>query len=477
MRKVFFILFVLPVFAKAQMFFVNHKNIFNYSSQVWNPIINVGTHSGTTLIEGKKFSNTDAGTNFGSAIAILGGGGKYEVKNCSFEQTAGEAIQFENFGSGATDTIWIHHNFFANNENGVYISGGNATVIIENNECINPHGARSGKGQFYQGNATTNQPGSWIRYNRIKGYPGEVYSEDLISSFATSGTSGSHFKIHKNIAEGGGPSASGGGFISGDGDGAYVTIETNVFKNVGNYVQSIAGGDNLISRNNIGYQSTWSFSPGAGNIGQYTYRTGASTFCTNITMTNNRVGLQKLSNYYCYCTPTCGDVTGIDEGQGDANNGWRSTNFDNVTVDTINRYIPTNMITYIPEDDLWRIRDSSTIFRWATGGAGWISVGANGAWPPSPDRPTANAGADQSISINNATFAGSGGTTYRWVQVSGPNRATITTPSSATSTVTGLIDGTYRFRLEAYDGDDGDANLVDDGGSDADWMEIVVLLI
>ena len=474
MKKIFSILFVLPFFVDAQMFFVNNKNIFNFNSQVWSSVINVGTHSGTTLVEGKKFSNTNEGTNFGSAIAVLGGGGKYEVKNCSFMQTAGEAIQFENFGTGPTDTIWIHDNFFGNNKNGIYVFGGSATVIIEYNQGLNPHGARGGRGQFYQGNSTTNQPGSAIRYNRIKGYSGEIYSEDLISSFNTSGTAASPFRIYKNIAEGGGPSASGGGFITGDADGVYVTIESNIFKNVGNYVQALAGGGNLVSRNNIGFQRLWSYS---NNIGQYTYITNASTFCNNITMTNNRIGLQKLLNYYCYCVPTCGDVIGINESEGDPNNGWRATNFDNVTIDTINRYIPSNMITYLPEDDLWKVRDSSTLFRWATGGPGWISPGANGAWPPSPDRPTANAGADQSISINNATLTGSGGNTYRWVQVSGPNQAVVTSPASASTTVTGLINGTYVFRLEAYEADDGTTDGTADGASDADWMSITVALI
>lgn len=72
--------------------------------------------------------------------------------------------------------------------------------------------------------------------------------------------------------------------------------------------------------------------------------------------------------------------------------------------------------------------------------------------------PTANAGADQSITLptTSVTMAGSGtdadGTivSKAWTQVSGAT-ATITTPSSYTTTITGLTAGTYVFRLTVTD--------------------------
>ncbi len=69
--------------------------------------------------------------------------------------------------------------------------------------------------------------------------------------------------------------------------------------------------------------------------------------------------------------------------------------------------------------------------------------------------PTANAGPNQSIILpaNSVTLSGSGTagaghtiSSYGWTKVSG-GAATITTPSSATTTVTGLVQGTYVFRL------------------------------
>lgn len=73
--------------------------------------------------------------------------------------------------------------------------------------------------------------------------------------------------------------------------------------------------------------------------------------------------------------------------------------------------------------------------------------------------PTANAGSDITITLptNSVTLVGSGtdadGTiaSYAWSRVSGPTTYTITSPASASTTVTGLVQGTYVFRLTVTD--------------------------
>lgn len=72
--------------------------------------------------------------------------------------------------------------------------------------------------------------------------------------------------------------------------------------------------------------------------------------------------------------------------------------------------------------------------------------------------PTANAGTDQSLSAGTttATLSGSGSdeegsVTYLWTQLSGPNTAGITSPTSASSGLTGLVEGTYVFQLAVTD--------------------------
>jgi parallel beta-helix repeat protein len=73
--------------------------------------------------------------------------------------------------------------------------------------------------------------------------------------------------------------------------------------------------------------------------------------------------------------------------------------------------------------------------------------------------PTANAGADQAITLPTSTvsLSGSGsdvdGTIadYLWAKVSGPSSGTITSTTSATTSVTGLVQGMYYFQLQVTD--------------------------
>src|SRR5690606_8077455 len=72
--------------------------------------------------------------------------------------------------------------------------------------------------------------------------------------------------------------------------------------------------------------------------------------------------------------------------------------------------------------------------------------------------PTANAGTDITIQlpVNTVTLNGSGDDTdgtivaYSWRKISG-GAATITSQTTASTTVTGLTQGTYRFELTVTD--------------------------
>ena len=105
------------------------------------------------------------------------------------------------------------------------------------------------------------------------------------------------------------------------------------------------------------------------------------------------------------------------------------------------------------------VAGTQTIRLQANSAAGWNInwmelVGA----APANQPPTANAGADQTITLpaSSVTLSGSGTdpdgsiTTYSWTKVSG-GAATITAPASASTTVTGLTQGTYTFRLAVTD--------------------------
>ena len=75
---------------------------------------------------------------------------------------------------------------------------------------------------------------------------------------------------------------------------------------------------------------------------------------------------------------------------------------------------------------------------------------------PPATTPVANAGADQTVQLSATSFTLSGsGTTqngritdYSWTLVSGPNTASINNATSATTTVSGFVAGTYTFQLK-----------------------------
>ena len=87
--------------------------------------------------------------------------------------------------------------------------------------------------------------------------------------------------------------------------------------------------------------------------------------------------------------------------------------------------------------------------------------------------PTANAGLDQNVTLptNSVSLNGSGTdpngtiTAYLWTKISGPTNGTITNAASATTSVTGLVQGVYKFQLRVTD---------NAGATDTDTMQVTV---
>ncbi|OJJ19064.1 hypothetical protein BKI52_19795 [marine bacterium AO1-C] len=88
---------------------------------------------------------------------------------------------------------------------------------------------------------------------------------------------------------------------------------------------------------------------------------------------------------------------------------------------------------------------------------------------------TTNAGSDDTITLPTSSYSLNGTATssdatatltYAWTQISGPGTATFSNPALANSTVTGLLEGTYVFRLTASDSN---------GATNADDVTITVL--
>lgn len=442
-----------------------HRHRFDWANLTPSAIIDLGathTNGTTTIIENKSFTNLSGGTMFGSCIAGVWsegdeGTGNIIIRNCYFGPSAGEAIQTEWFGTSESHKLVVENCLFANNKNGVFVAFSICGLSIHHNQFMNPHGARGGKGQAVQ-LSNTLAPNGRIYANRIESFIGEGYTEDMISVYVSGGSSGNPLIVSGNFSRGGGPSDSGGGFIIGDTGGEYAITEKNKILDPGNYTLAIAGGNNNIVRDNLGYSAvewgSW--------ISCYVYKvdTGGPA-CSNHTMQNNNVFLGDPGNYYYggdHGAEDCGAVTGCP---GDDFTSGNTTGLSLATLD-----FPTTLIDLVPEDIQRQLRKESTQFRVET---------IEGGWPASLPRPTANSEADKGISIDNTTInstGSTGGTIYLWKLIKGPNNTSnglgMTNTTTATLSVTGMIDGVYRFRLDY-------SNAA--GAMDFDWTTVTVTLV
>jgi hypothetical protein len=180
---------------------------------------------------------------------------------------------------------------------------------------------------------------------------------------------------------------------------------------------------------------------------------------------------------------TNGDSTGVwvtrKDHQSDANKKlykvWRGTSNGSTSNHVLTVTGATSAKLYTQRYDTW-LPDSSNLTITAnqvtvpaSEAMSWVEVTTGGV---SNNPPEAAAGTDQTITLptNSVTLSGSAtdgdGTiaSYAWTKISG-GAATITSPASASTTVTGLVQGAYTFRLTATD---------DDGATDFDDVNVTV---
>ncbi len=410
--------FFIALFGKAQFIFGNKTDVGQVT--VWN--VGAGVN-----YQGNHYYNPDGNIlhDWRSAVAILNTD-NVTIKGNYFSKTEFTHLEIRN----CTNVV-IEDNFFANGGTSIKIVGC-TTVVIRNNKFINAHGnpAESVKGgNFIQ----TDQSANIQIYNNA-GFAAisEANTEDLFSILGGC----TNVEIWNNELYGQGSNSGGAVSIqTGDVYGTYIYTHRNIIIDPPGAGVSISGGEhNRISKNKVFARNSPVATTGI-YIADYSIGN-----CADNTIDSNVVRVVRKSggfseSYGYHDMGDCGTVAGV------ATNMWGAP-ADSFIV----KSIPS--LLGIDEDTMWQLREESNYY------ADWYYV----------ERPTANAGSDQSISTTTATLNGSGGSTYSWVKVSGPG-CTISSPSSSSTNITGLSNGTYKFRLVATDSD---------GEQDADWVTITV---
>lgn len=283
-----------------------------------------------------------------------------------------------------------------------------------------------------------------------------------------------------------------------------VIIEDNVFDKVNIGVNYAPRSGSRITDNTIRRNVMTNVGKGDGFGGFVTYGNGASNLTyTNIDISNNTMVMVAGSNagYWGLDLPNVnsGSITNVTIKnniiQGAISGSitqYSAVKITGLNISNNDLYLNGNNVpdfssapvpsNYIYANNLFvnPLFVSTTDFHLQTSsplrgkGSDGKDIGAyvGSALPPNQS-PVANAGVDKNITlpVNTVTMAGNGtdadGTivTHTWTKVSGPSSFNIITPSSYTTTITGLVAGTYIFRLTVTD--DAGANSVDD-------MQVVV---
>lgn len=146
------------------------------------------------------------------------------------------------------------------------------------------------EGQFVKFNNVSGG-GNQIAFNKFENILGESYTEDAISMYQSNGLPADPVLIESNWIKGGGPSASGGGIMLGDGGGSYITAKDNFLVDAGQYGMAVAGGSYMSIVNNSIYAKAQPFT----SVGLY-YRNYSKLPSANIAIAKNAVNFTNSKN-------------------------------------------------------------------------------------------------------------------------------------------------------------------------------------
>ena len=299
------------------------------------PTITTFTPSGPiTLVSGQTVTGLSISNPNGPCIYGNGVSNVHIYNNkigpCA-SNVNGVGIDIEN----GTHDITVDHNSFDDVASGLYAVSSTNNIVFDHNFATRIRGPYP-RGQMVQFNGVSGS-GNRISCNvNDETIPGYLTSlEDHVNMYNSFGTAASPILVQYNKVRGGGPSTSGGGLLSGDSGSSYVTIDTNIAVDPGQYGIAIAGGHNNKLLNNKVYSSShpwsnigmdvWLWNPAepacyghevSGNRVNWTNSSGAANNwwdggnCGPITMSNNVFGDPTITADIWNTTfPQCGGST------------------------------------------------------------------------------------------------------------------------------------------------------------------------
>jgi hypothetical protein len=233
------------------------------------------------------------------------------ITNCRIgpcgDSSEGVGISLEGASS-----ITVDHNHFEDVASAFYVLGSGSDdhdIVFRHNYATEVRGPMP-RGQLVQFNQVSGA-GHLVECNvsdqAIGGYDGGP--EDHISMFSTSGTAASPVRIRHNRLRGGG-SSSGGGIMTGDFGSAYITVESNILVDPGQYGIAIAGGHDikLLSNDVYAAQNSWT------NVGGYVWLQSTGE-CYGHEVRGNRINFTNrdgVQNAF-WDAGNCGAIDGMSD--------------------------------------------------------------------------------------------------------------------------------------------------------------------
>jgi hypothetical protein len=268
------------------------------------------SHTGLYVIDGTSGLVLD-GDSFTSANDVclrISNSSNVTVRNASFIHCYGVGIDIE-----SSTNITVQSSYFEDLNGGVYaLSSSGIRITGSRFKNVSRAGKQSpDRGQFVQFDKVTGG-GSAVSFNTGVNGP-TADPEDLISMYETYGTAASPVIIEGNCLSGGGPSASGGGIMTGDFGGGYIVARNNTLVNPGQYGMAISGGSNIQLLDNRIY----AVQGPVNNVGLYVWAQGGAA-CSGNTVQGNQVD---------YTNATGARNNAWDGGNCGVIAGWASNDF------------------------------------------------------------------------------------------------------------------------------------------------------